>query len=1098
MVKEKLTIMTELRKYLTAVAFFLCCYIAHGQGVSVSGIVTDENGKPFPGVSVIVEGTLRGAMTGDSGAYEISAQKGAVLLFDCMGYKQAKVTVGESAVYDVRMELSSELLEELVVVGYGVQKKVNVTGSVATVDYSDLALSRPATTSAGLLQGASAGLYVYQNSGKPGSEGVTMRIRGVGTLSSAGSDPLVIVDGFEGSINSVNPSDIETISVLKDAASCAIYGNRGANGVILITTKKAAVDKFSVEYSGIFAHQEPENHIEVISNYADYMSIMNESAVNVNKTPLFSQTMIDLWREKEKDPNGISDTGYPNYVAYPNVDWMDAMFINTLYQKHSLSASGASQKIRFNMSASYLDNPGVIDNSGLKRFMLRSNTSANITDWLEVGVRAYGYRENTNVGGMDDASSYMSRAVPCIYPYYDGKYGWMENAEQNSASRNNLYHINRIHRNLTRNYINATAYLNLDLPLDIKYHASFNYIQNESISKTHDSLMNAYSFSRDQWPKKFENPADLMLTYVEDHNTRWTFQTNLSYGKTIAAKHEVGAIIGFEAFESVTDPFEARKKGWTSMLLDQMDNITNVVHVKGAMTDFASESVFARVTYAYDGRYMAEANLRYDGSSRFSRKSRWGFFPSLSAGWRISKESFMENSGIDNLKLRASWGRLGNNAIGNYEYISTYASGYNYSFGNKLTEAMVATVTNEALEWETTETIDVGLDFAVFKNRLTLETDYYKKHTYGILYAAPIYATVGNKSAPLQNLCAVTNNGVELTLGWKDSIGDFSYGISGNFTRNWNLVSKYNGELEAGWVTDEEGIRTYQTNIGDVSTKVGNVRRTIEGRRINEFYLLNVYKGSGKYFNADGSVNPSGGPKDGMIRTEEDMAWLRAMVDAGNVFLPNKKVAKEGIWYGDYIYKDINGDGIYGDQYDYTFQGISQTPSMFFGFNLNLSWKGIDFAARFAGAAGGAVYWNFPGYNCYAMAPERTIAKDIAYNHYFYDPENPDDIRTNIKAKHGRLTLNYGADQNGSSTSSNPSNLWLYKTDYLKLQNLTLGYTFPQKWVNKIGMKHARVFISADNVYTFTDFPGMDPAFSSVENYYASLRQYSAGINIKF
>ena len=1090
--------MKKLVKYLMAIVLVFCSFNAHAQKMTISGVVTDENNKPFPGVSVIIDGTLTGTMTSDKGGYEIAAPKGSVLLFDCMGYKQVKVTVADKTVYNVKMEVSSEMLEELVVVGYGVQKKVNVTGSVATVDYSDLALSRPATTTSGLLQGASAGLYVYQNSGKPGSEGVTMRIRGVGTLSSAGSDPLVIVDGFEGSMNGVNPSDIETISILKDAASCAIYGNRGANGVILITTKKAAVDKFTIEYNGIVAHQEPENHIEVISNYADYMTIMNESAVNVNKTPLFSQTMIDLWREKEKDPHGISDTGYPNYVAYPNVDWMDAMFINTVYQKHTLSASGASKKIRFNISASYLDNPGVIDNSGLQRFSLRSNVSADITDWIEIGVRAYGYREDTNVGGVDDASTYMSRAVPCIYPYYDGKYGWMENAEQNSASRNNLYHINRIHRNLTRHYINATAYLNVSLPLDIKYHASFNYIQNEAISKTHDSLMNAYSFSRDQWPKKFENPADLMLTYEESHNTRWTFQTNFSYNKTFAGKHDVGAIVGFEAFESVSDPFNARKKGWTSMVLDQMNNITDVVYVEGAMSDFASASVFGRATYAYDGRYMAEVNLRYDGSSRFASRSRWGFFPSVSAGWRISKEPFMEGTGIDNLKLRASWGRLGNNSIGNYDYISTYSTGYNYSFGNKLTEAMVATVTNEALEWETTETTDVGIDFAVLNNRLTLEADYYNKHTYGILYAAPIYATIGNKGAPLQNLCAVTNNGFEITLGWKDTIGDFNYGISGNFTRNWNLVSKYNGELVAGWVTDSEGVRTYQSNVGDVTTKVGNVRRTIEGRRINEYYLLNVYKGSGKHFNSDGSVNPAGGPKDGMIRTEGDMAWLKAMVESGNVFLPNKNVAKDGIWYGDYIYQDINGDGIYGDQNDYTFQNISQTPTMFYGFNLNLSWKGIDFAARFTGAAGGAVYWNFPGYNCYAMAPERTIAKDIAYNHYFYDPENPDDIRTNLTAKHGRLTLNFGADQNGSATSSNPSNLWLYNTDYLKLQNLTLGYTFPQKWLKKIKMQHARVFISADNVYTFTSFPGMDPAFSNVENYYASLRQYSVGLNIKF
>ena len=1084
--------MTRIYKYIVVAVLLFACQLGYAQMKSVKGIVLDEANQPLPGTSVIVEGTHRGVITDEKGSYEIAASADEVLEFDFMGYTVQKIKVGTQTVINVTLQPSTEMMEELVVVGYGVQKKVNITGSVATVNYDEMALSRPAVTSSALLRGASAGLYVYQNSGQPGSEGVTMRVRGIGTLND--SSPLVIVDGFEGSLDNVNPNDIESISVLKDAASCAIYGNRGANGVILVTTKLADEGRFNVEYSGMASYQEPEHYIGVISNYKDYMMIMNESAANVDKTLPFSQSMIDLWAEKEKDPYGIAESGYPNYVAYPNVDWMDAMYKPSIYQKHSVTATGATKRIRFNMSLSYLDNPGIVDNSGQEKISLRTNLSSNITDWMEVGVRMFGYRANTQLGGVTDAYTYMSRAVPGIYPYYDGKFGWMENGEQNTACRNNLYFINRITRDRTSHYMNSTAFIKIKLPFDIKYNASFNYSWNEYKTKTHNNPLNAHSFSKDQNAYTYQDLSVIMLTETHERTGRWTFQTDFSWNKTFG-KHEIGALVGFEAFESINESLESRKKGFENDILKEMNNVVNLEYINGTTTDFATASVFGRATYAYDGRYMAEVNLRYDGSSRFSSDTRWGLFPSVSAGWRISKEGFMQGSGIDNLKLRASWGKLGNHSVSNYEYISTYSSGYYYPFGGTLAAGIVSQLSNSLLEWETTTTTDVGLDFAVLNNRLTLEADYYHKLTDGILYAAPIYATIGNKGAPVQNLCEVINDGIELTLGWKDTKGDFTYGVSGNFTRNWNVVSKYKGALEAAWVTDEYGIRSYQTNIGDVTTKVGEQRRVMEGKMINEYYLLNLYRGSGEYFFADGSVNPAGGPKDGMVRTEADMEWLQAMIAAGNTFMPNKQVKKDGIWYGDYLYDDINGDGIYGDENDYTFQNLSLTPKIFFGFNINLGYKGFDLSAQFTGAAGGASYFRVPGFNAYATATDRTLPKEIAYDHYFYDPEYPEDPRTNLTSKHGRLTMNWGADQNGSTSYSQ---LWLYKTDYLKIQNVTLGYTLPEKWTKKIKMQKLRVFLSGDNLYTFTSYPGMDPAFSSSETYYASLRQYTVGLNIKF
>lgn len=1079
-------------KILSVLVLLAVSLPAMAQRNVITGVVYDESGLPLTGASVIVEGTNRGVTTDSYGKYRIEAAPEEALIFNFLGYRSQKFKVGASTVLNAEMVPESQILDELVVVGYGVQKKVNVTGSVSTVDYEELSQSRPATTTSGLLQGVSAGLYVSQTSGKPGSEGVSMRIRGVGTLNDAA--PLVIVDGFEGTINNVNPQDIASISVLKDAASCAIYGNRGANGVILITTKTAKEGRFNIEYTGMVAYQEPEHYFDVISNYADYMEIMNESAWNVGKANVFSQTMIDLWREKEKTPNGIADSGYPNYVAYPNVDWMEAIFTPSVYQKHSISASGSTERIKYLMSVSYMNNPGVIDNSAVTRTSYRLNLSSDVTKWLEVGARIYGYRSDTELADITGSMTLLSRGVPCIYPYYDGKYGWMENPEQSSESRNNLYFFNRYKGSNITHYNNTTAFVNVKLPWNIRYHASFNYSWRDALQKQHPTLGDAYSFSRDEVAYSYNDLSKLYLTYTQTHTGRWEFQTTLDWAETYG-KHDISAMAGFEAYYLNDQSFASTKTGFENNVLEEMDNVLEATSISGSQTDYAAASVFGRVTYSYADKYLAEVNLRYDGSSRFARQSRWGLFPSFSAGWRISQEDFLKGTWVDNLKLRLSWGKLGNNSIGNYDYLSTYASGYSYPFGGKLASGTVSTLSNDLLEWETTTSFDVGLEFATLKNRLTFEADYYDKQTDGILYKAPVYATIGNKSAPYQNLCGVSNRGFEFTIGWRDQVKNFRYGISANFTRNWNKVTKYNGRLKVGWVTDANGVRSYVTNIGDVSTVVDAARRTIEGRLINEYILVNTYSGDGSYFFADGSVNPAGGPRDGMIRTPDDMTWLEAMVAAGNSFLPNQHIAKDGIWYGDYIYEDANGNGVYGDSNDYTFQNVSQTPKYYYGFNIELGWKGIDFSARFAGAGGGARYWRYVGYNAYSTDPKFTLPYEIAYDHYFFDPENPDDPRTNLTSKHGRLTMNYGSEQNGANIYST---LFLYKTDYLKLKNLTIGYTLPERLTRKVGIGSLRIFLTGDNLFTITDYPGIDPEFTDNMNYYANLRQYTIGLNIKF
>jgi len=1057
----------------------------------IRGKVVNEEGEPLSGTSVRILDKDHGVRTNAAGEFEIEVSTNDVLVLTYVGHDPQQVPVRGRTYIEVTMTRQSSVLDDVVVVGYGTQKRVNVTGAVTSVNYEEQTLTRPATTTAGILAGLSPGLAVQQPSGRPGQEQVMLRVRGVGTLNNA--TPLVIVDGFEASMANVNPDDIETVSILRDAAASAIYGNRAANGVILITTKSGK-SKPVISFNSIVSLNQPQNYIDLVSNYADYMEFMNESAENIDVALPFSQAMIDLWREKERDPNGIADSGYPNYVAYPNTDWMSAFFNNEIYQRHALSISGASEGTSYLLSMTYIDNPGIMMNSGMQRLMLRANVTSKVNDWLEVGGRIWGYESSLEMNDLDGAFNFMSRAVPGIYPYYDGKYGWMENPEQSTNSRNNLYFADRVNGRDKTFYTNSTVFADIKLPFDIKFNTSFNYIRQNDGYKFNTRTLDAYSFRTGDWAYYYQD-LDRLLLRVRNANTqRWNVQSTLSWNRTIAQKHEISSLLGYEALYHNNGNSFVEKNGFLSDQLVELNTVSNMVAITGTQTDFATQSIFGRAQYAYDNRYLLEMNLRYDGSSRFARQSRWGLFPSLSAGWRIDQESFMENSRIDNLKLRASWGKLGNHSIGNYDYQATYASGFPYAFGGTQAPGIVASLSNNLLEWETTTMSNIGIEMATLKNRFTVEADFYNKVTDGILFRAPVFASVGVKSPPFQNIAEVTNKGMEFTLGWRDKIGDFSYGFTGNFSRNFNQVTRYRGALTAGWVTDEHGLRSYQTNIGDVATVVGDTRRTMEGKLINEFFLLNTYSGDGTYFFDDGSVNPQGGPQDGMIRTESDMQWLQAMMDAGNTFLPNQTIGKRGIWYGDYIYDDVNGDGVYGDPNDYVFQNVAMTPKFTYGFQLNMAWKNISLSTVWSGAGGHAVYWRFPGFNAYSTRADLTLPREIAYNHYFYDPANPDDPRTNLTSRHGRLTMNYGSEQNGGS---NFSNLWLYKADYLKLRNLTLGYTLPKKWVTKIGLQDVRVFFSGENLLTFTNFPGMDPEFTETLQFYANLRQYSIGLNVK-
>lgn len=1058
------------------------------QDNKITGTVLDPTGMPVIGANIMIKGTTNGTITDMDGKFSLDVPKGATLVVTYVGYTNQEISVGNQKKLSITLREDSEALDELVVVGYSTQKKVNLTGSVSTVSFDDKLTSRPVTDVSQMLNGASPGLQIMQSSGEPNAESFSYNIRGVGTLNS--SSPLILVDGMEQSISMVNPSDIASVSILKDAASCAIYGNRGANGVILITTKSDSDGKISISYDGTVSYNEPFKIIHTISDYVSYMKLMNESANNLGNSDIFSQSSIDLWEAANADPNGTSASGYPNYVAYPNTDWWDEIYTKQWMQKHSISLNGKEKKTGYSMSFSYIDNPGVVKKTGYQRYMGRVNLYSDITDWLRVGTRTWGNVTDRDVSSSGSGffnSINTMKMLPCTYPYYDGKYGAPEGPEDDPQSHNPLWDmaVSDGHDKYTQLY--TDWYAQVKFLKHFTYNFDFYYKDLRREKKTVDTSIGKYSFLKGAYSTGAADPSTLYtyMYYTRENTTKLNHLLN--YNQSFGG-HDVSAMIGYEEQTYKYRVTDVSKLGLTDASVSDLDAATTPYSTSGYGTEYAARSVFGRMNYAYKGKYLFEFNLRYDGSSRFAPDYRWGAFPSFSAGWRMSEEAWLNSvDWLSNLKLRASWGKLGNNSIGNYDWQSVYSSA-NYSTGQAITSGIAITsIANAALTWEETAVTNVGIDYGFFDNRLSGNIDIYNKLTSGILYTPDMFMVMGTATAPKENIAEVTNRGVEFELGWQDQIGEnFSYSIRGQFSFNKNFVSKYKGKLERGWNADHT---EYSTNIGDVST--GSTTRVIEGHTINEFYLPNVYKGNGSYFNADGSVNVNGGPKDGMIRTENDMKWLQAMVDAGYSFQPYNNIAQNALWYGEYIYADANGDGIYGNSYDSEFQGTSTAPKYNFGLYASANWKDFDFSMTWGGAAGFSIYYYSTSRNSSETTYGYAIPDAVAEDHYFFDPANPSDPRTNTTSKQPRLV-----NLSGAQSSAN-SSLHLEKGNFAKLRNLTLGYTLPRELSKKFFVERLRVYVSGENLFAITGFSGQDPEMRTTVGY-STMRQYAFGINVSF
>lgn len=1078
------------------------------QSGKVTGVIKDINGELLAGANVVEKGTMNGTMSDMEGKFSLNVAPGATLVITYIGYVSQEIKVGNRTSLSIVLREDSEMLDEVVVVGYGTQKKINLTGAVAAVQAEKLE-SRAAPNLSTMLSGLASGVTVRQSSGDPGSDGANILIRGAGTFSGDYRAPLILIDGAVADMNSVNPEDVASVSILKDAASAAIYGARGANGVVLVTTKKGAPNTAPrVTYTGTFTQEKPSGIFEFLTDYADYMELYNMAELSSNPKSLntYDWDEIAAWRAAKGNPNGIytdPNTGnqVPNYLAYPNTNWSKLLFAPNFSHKHNLSVSGGSQNSNYLLSFGYYDNPGTLENTGMNRFNIRVNAESQITKFLKIGTQTYAIRQRKDPGDISSVNTNRFQTVSGMVAYYEGKYGGPESPREKSDVRNPLKDVNAVGGENATTRLNTTWFAEITPFKGLTARGSINYQSYFYDTKTYSKSLDDYSFRTGNVYRPGVILSNATTSRSSERNERYTATVTVNYNTKFLQHHEISALAGYEQFYYNTSSFSARKKGLLNFDITdittglEMDNIDGKVE-----SDYALISFFGRVNYAYKNRYLLEANIRRDGSSRFSPDHRWGTFPSFSLGWRISEEPFFEpvRKHIDNLKIRASWGQLGNTTSGYYDWQATYNKAP-YVFDDMISDGMkVNKMANPLLEWESVTSKDIGLDVSFLHSRLSLELDYYDKLTKGILTSPSIYLTMGSATAPTKNTSDMKNHGVELTATWRDHIGKVNYSISGNFAYNKNKIVNYLGKLKEGWV-DKDGKLVYESNLGQVSatgSATGSVR--LEDHMLDEYYLRTYYRGKGTYYKSDGTVDPLGGPRDGMIRSEADLKWVREMMAAGNSFNGAAVNQSGGLWYGEYLFADLNGDGNYGNSYDRTFTGKSSIPKYNFGLSVSAAWNGLDFSMTWSGAAGFWYYLRERGANLNNLATQTNVLPTDARTMFYYlayDKETGsplwNDPSNNLTAKYARL-------RTGSDAPYAANEQYLYNASYLKLKTLQIGYTLPKAWTDRIYINRLRVFASGENLLTITNYPGVDPEQGAGLNVYPISRQLSLGVTIVF
>lgn len=904
----------------------------------------------------------------------------------------------------------AQQLDDVVVVGYGTQKKVNLTGSVATVD-SKLLESRPVTNVSSGLAGLLPGVYINQQSGLPGNDSAIIRVRGVGTLNN--SNPMVIVDGVESTMNEINPNDIASISVLKDAASAAIYGSKAANGVILITTKSGKKDTFSVTYSTNVGYQAPTKLPEYMDS-AEYASLLKAEGDN-----RFTDADIELFR------NGTSP------YTHPNTDWLGLLYSGSgLQYNHDISLSGGSEKNTYRASLGYQNQEGIIKHTGKKQYNARLNLNMTPLKWLTGTMNMSFTRQNREEpnnayvsGGLDQIVRQTYRIAPWIpYKNEDGTYGTI-------GDGNPIAWIDQgVQINERRDFFLGIGALEIRPIEDLRIKGT---ISLRTYNRDYNRKNNEVQYS----PSKYHGPTKLDIT--TNFEQRFTTDFTIDYSKTLGV-HAFHALAGYhtETF-NLKQNFGYREKFPSTVLEDLNGGATQGMKAEGFTRELNMISYFGRLNYTLLDRYLFEANLRYDASSRFAKENRWGAFPSVSAAWRLSEERFMEGVRdiFNNIKFRISWGRLGNqdalinnNSNSYYPTIPTLSLGYDYPFNSNIASgAAIAEARNTNLKWETTESKGVGLDLSIFK-KVNLTLDYYDKLTYEIIMNVPSPETFA-KSNYYDNVGKVSNKGIELTLEYRDKFGEVDFNFGGNIAYNKNKLLELAGTNEI------------------ISGR--RIRRI--GEPIDAFY---------------------GYKTDGLYRVDADLtSWAKNEV--GTVRL------------GDLRYVDINNDGKVTPD-DRTVLG-SSFPTYNYGFNIGFAYKNFDLLAIFQGTLGGYGYMDY-------VAIGGAVGDTEKPSSIWRDRWTPDNINASVP----RIQLR---NMRGTSMPQPYTlEYWLRSTDYLRLKNLQIGYNVPSHHLERFKMKNLRIYYSGQNLFTLTNYiKGFDPeAPSGRGSDYPVVMVNSVGLSLTF
>ena len=1019
-------------------------------------MVLDEQGEPIIGANIVEKGTTNGTITDIDGNYTLTLNdlKKAVLQFSFIGYNTLEEGVKGRNKVDVKLAPSVVNLGEVVAIGYGTQTRKEITGSVANVSEENFnkGVNRDASD---LLQGKVAGLQITSGSGDV-TRSSQIRLRGTSTLQND-QGPMIVIDGVPGGdMSTVSPSDIESISVLKDASSAAIYGAQAANGVILITTKQGKAGSIHIDYNGYISCTSTTipHHMDPVSNYADYMELINEGYEQSGMAkPFKDQALIEEWR---------ADAG-KNPLKYPNTNWLEETFKSSVAHNHVISMNGGSEKIKFYSSFGYQNNPGVMENTGFEKYNARLNVSADVKKWLNLAAQVSGYVSNMDPAAkyqsegstVSDVFKFASATTPgMVFRAPDGRYGAMNNSEDSSQSANNnpLLRLNsvdgNIHKTNVRSRFIATLKPFKGFTLTGSY--SYEFVDEERSSKP--VFLEGWDFRNEI--VTFTNKKKSSIMNYDGKIDRFFNDVVARYEtRLINDALGINAMLGASQEKYRSHNFKATKYDMIDTSLGVLNGAIGDASASGSSAEWAMRSFFGRVNLDWQQKYLLEINLRADQSSRFLKSKRTGYFPSASFAWRLEQEKFMEglrDKGLSTLKLRLSYGSLGNNAVGNYDALALYANknddgAFNYSLNNLVALGLAqARIANPNLTWESTYMTNVGIDFGLFNNRLTGTMDYFHKKTKDILINLPAPAVHGIASIPKQNSAEVLNQGVELTLGWQDKIGDFSYSVNGNFTYVKNEVTKYKGK-------DKGGITYSGANI------------IWEGHAINSQYLLRC---------------------DRIIQTDEDLALVQQMIDNAPV-VDGKKVDPFAAFgtpqKGDLLYKDINQDGII-DMDDREIVSDGPNPKFQFGLNLNASYKGIDFAMLLQGQAGAKIYWQNDLANTPSVRHGYQLNKEVADGRWY-------EGRTD--ATYPRL-LEYQDQRNKQM-----SDFYLENLAYLKIRNIQLGYTLPAKLTKKISLERLRFYGSLENFFTFTSFRGFDPEIGGSIDYPA-MKNVVFGINLSF